>query len=43
MRASRPLPCPLDLFVITADELERHALEDTPLVREALRTGRDLL
>ena len=43
LRALRPLPCPVDVFVLTSQELERHASEDDPLVREALSHGRDLL
>lgn len=41
--AMAPLPCPVDLFVVTADELERAQREQSPLVREALTTGLDLL
>ena len=36
-----PLPCPLDLFVFTSDEVLR--LQETPLIRTALRSGVDLL
>jgi predicted nucleotidyltransferase len=43
LRALRPLPCPVDLFVLTARELERYAREGHPLLREALDRGRDLL
>lgn len=42
LRAMAPLPCPVDLFVITADELERAQREQSPLVREALAAGLDL-
>lgn len=42
-RALTPLPCPVDLFVLTADELELGVAEGHPLVREALANGRDLL
>jgi predicted nucleotidyltransferase len=42
-RALKPLPCPVDLFVLTAPEVERYASEGNPLVREALERGRDLL
>ena len=42
-QALMPLPCPVDLFVLTAQELERYATEGNPLVREALERGRDLL
>jgi predicted nucleotidyltransferase len=43
LRALTPLPCPIDLVVLTAEELDRHAREGHPLVREALAHGRDLL
>ncbi len=43
LRALLPLPCPVDLFVLTAEEVERHAREGHPLLREALTRGRDLL
>ena len=43
LRALRPLPCPVDLFVLTSEELDRYAREGHPLVREALEHGRDLL
>jgi uncharacterized protein len=43
LRALVPLPCPVDLFVLTTEELERYARERNPLVREALEYGRDLL
>jgi hypothetical protein len=38
-----PLPCPVDLFVLTSAELDRCAREGHPLVREAREHGRDLL
>ncbi len=43
LQALSPLPCPLDLFVLTADELETARGENAPLVREALANGIDLL
>ena len=43
LRALRPLPCPVDVFVLTVQELERHTSERDPLLREALSHGRDLL
>ena len=43
LRALSPLPCPVDVFVLTAQELERHASDGDPLLREALGHGRDLL
>jgi predicted nucleotidyltransferase len=42
-RALGPLPCPADLFVLTAAELDRYTREGHPLVREAREHGRDLL
>ena len=42
LRALSPLPCPVDLFVITTDELERAQCDQSPLLREALATGLDL-
>jgi predicted nucleotidyltransferase len=42
-RALMPLPCPVDLFVLTSDELDRYRREGHPLVREACEHGRDLL
>ena len=42
LRALMPLPCPVDLFVLTSEELDRYAREGHPLVREALEHGRDL-
>lgn len=41
--ALRPLPCPLDLIVLTAAEFERHTAEGHPLLREVLTHGVDLL
>jgi predicted nucleotidyltransferase len=43
LRALMPLPCPVDLFVLTSAELDRCAREGHPLVREAREHGRDLL
>ena len=43
LRALMPLPCPVDLFVLTGEELDRHTRERHPLVREALQHGHDLL
>jgi predicted nucleotidyltransferase len=43
LRALMPLPCPVDLLILTAEELERYAKTGNPLVREALEHGRDLL
>jgi predicted nucleotidyltransferase len=43
LRALRPLPCPVDVFVLTGQELDRYASDGDPLLREALSHGRDLL
>jgi predicted nucleotidyltransferase len=43
LRALLPLPCPVDLFVLTPEEVQRHAEEGHPLLREAVTRGRDLL
>lgn len=43
LRALMPLPCPMDLFVLTVDELGRFEAEGSALVRTALQTGLDLL
>lgn len=43
LRAMSPLPCPVDLFVLTIDELEQAREARDPLVREALAHGVDLL
>jgi len=43
LRAMAPLPCPIDLFVMTVAELERTEHEASPLARIALTTGVDLL
>jgi predicted nucleotidyltransferase len=43
LRAFAPLPCPLDLFVLTAQEVERAREGNEPLVRLALTEGIDLL
>lgn len=42
LAALSPLPCPVDLSVLTADEFERARGDDDPLVREALASGIDL-
>jgi predicted nucleotidyltransferase len=38
-----PLPCSIDLFVFTSEEVERWHREGSPLLRIALTTGKDLL
>lgn len=43
LHAMAPLPCPIDVFVLTADELDRAGRDHDPLVREALTHGIDLL
>jgi predicted nucleotidyltransferase len=43
LMALSPLPCPIDLFVLTSEEIERFQAEGSPLLRVALRTGIDLL
>jgi predicted nucleotidyltransferase len=43
LHAMAPLPCPVDLFVLTTTELARAQEEDSPLARAALATGVDLL
>jgi predicted nucleotidyltransferase len=43
LAAISPLPCPIDLFVLSAGEFERARRERIPLVREALAHGIDLL
>lgn len=41
--ALRPLPCPVDLIVLTAEEVARHIAEGHPLLREVFAHGLDLL
>lgn len=43
LSAMSPLPCPLDLHVVTIEELDRARERGAPLVREALKNGLDLL
>jgi len=43
LRALSPLPCPLDLFVLTSAEVERYQAEGSPLLRIAVSEGMDLL
>ncbi len=43
LRAMAPLPCPVDLFVTTPEELERALREQRPLARIAASTGVDLI
>ena len=43
LAAMAPLPCPIDLVVLTVDEFGRARLEGDAFVREALAGGLDLL
>jgi predicted nucleotidyltransferase len=43
LRAMAPLPCPVDLFVLTAAELDRAQQERDPVALLALNSGLDLL
>ena len=43
LAAMSPLPCSVDLCVVTAQELERAQEGGDPLMREALANGVDLL
>jgi predicted nucleotidyltransferase len=43
LRALSPLPCPVDLFVLTEDEVERARAAGDPLVGVALARGIDLI
>jgi predicted nucleotidyltransferase len=43
LRALAPLPCPVDLFVLTAAELDRALREHDPVAHLALGSGLDLL
>ena len=43
LRALSPLPCPVDLFVLTCAEIERLKAKRSPLLRIAQSTGSDLL
>jgi len=43
LRALSPLPCPIDLFVLTDAEFKRCQEEDSPFLRAATSTGIDLL
>lgn len=43
LRALVPLPCPIDLFVLTVDEFGRFEAEGSALLRTVRRTGLDLL
>jgi predicted nucleotidyltransferase len=43
LAALSPLPCPIDLFVLTAEEVERARTCGDALVREAFSQGVDLL
>ncbi|OLC52384.1 MAG: hypothetical protein AUH43_00255 [Acidobacteria bacterium 13_1_40CM_65_14] len=43
LSAMSPLPCPVDLHVVTVEELARAREDAEPLVREAMKNGLDLL
>jgi len=43
LRAMAPLPCPVDLFVLTSEELDRARLTRDPVAVLALESGLDLL
>jgi predicted nucleotidyltransferase len=43
LQALSPLPCPIDLFVLTSREVEMHGRQQSPLLREILAHGIDLL
>lgn len=43
LRALSPLPCPVDLFVLTREEFDSARARASPLIREALAHGIDLL
>jgi hypothetical protein len=43
LAALSPLPCPIDLIVLTAEEVAQAQQRGDPLVREALGKGFDLL
>jgi hypothetical protein len=39
LEALRPLPCPVDLFVVTEAELQRSRSEGSALLREIEKSG----
>ena len=39
LRALAPLPCPVDLFVLTSEEIERFSRSGSALLRVVLRDG----
>lgn len=43
LEALRPLPCPIDLFVLTQEELARLRSENSPFLRAIDAAGIDLL
>ena len=43
LAALAPLPCAVDVFVMTESELDRARRDGDPLVREALENGVELL
>jgi hypothetical protein len=43
LRALSPLPCPVDLFVLTSEEVARFSAEGSPLLRTILNEGMNLV
>ncbi len=43
LRALSPLPCPVDVHVMTGDEFERSYREENPFTREVVAHAMDLL
>jgi len=43
LQALSPLPCPVDLFVLTREEFDRYRSEGSPLLRVAAKDGIQLL
>ena len=43
LQALSPLPCPIDLYVLTCAEFERYRSCGSPLLREAINNGMNLL
>ena len=43
LRALSPLPCPVDVFVLTTEEVERFGNQRSPLLRVVSSDGVDLL
>lgn len=43
LRMLNPLPCPVDLFVLTSEEVARFSAEGSPLLRTILSEGMNLV